>query len=78
MPEMNEVKSDMFSHAGFDEATGEAHLRFKTSNKTYRYKMPKETFDGFMKAESLGKHFNQHIRKQHPGTLVEEKKAEQA
>ena len=66
---MKDVDSSMFLKAGYDENTRSAHLLFK-NHKTYSYPMTKETFEALMAAESIGKHFAQHVRKQFAGVLI--------
>ena len=64
MMEMKAVKSSMFTHAGYYVDT--ARLTF-TNGTTYDYKMPRDVFEGLLAAESAGKYFGQHVRKQYPG-----------
>lgn len=66
-PEMKAVDSSMVTHAGYDEATGSAHLVFR-NGFTYIYKLPKFQFDDLMAAGSIGKHFAEHIRPHYKGT----------
>lgn len=70
LPKMEEVKSEMFSHAGFSENEG-AYLTFKNGDATYRYpKMTKDTYEALRAAESMGKYFQINVRRQYAAEKV--------
>lgn len=65
---MQEVKSSTISHVGYDRSTHELRIRF-TRGGEYLYKgVSEEEHQALMAAESIGKHFQAHIRPQHAGT----------
>lgn len=64
---MQEVKSSIISHVGYDPAMNELRIRF-TRGGEYLYKgVSQEEHAALMAAESIGKHFQAHIRPQHTG-----------
>lgn len=64
---MKAVDSSTISHVGYDPATNELRIRF-TRGGEYLYKgVSEEEHAALMGAESIGKHFQAHIRQQHAG-----------
>jgi hypothetical protein len=67
-PDLKPVRSSMFSHVDYDEPTRVLTVKYKTSGQIYHHEgVSRQSFMSMMAAESIGKHFNQHILKQHPG-----------
>lgn len=64
---MQEVKSSNISHVGYDPATNELRIRF-TRGGEYLYRgVSEEEHAALMGAESIGKHFQAHIRTKYAG-----------
>ena len=59
--------SSMFSDVQYDSKSGILSVKYKSSGKIYTHSIPQAKYDAMMKAESLGKYFNEHIRPHHPG-----------
>lgn len=52
----------MIAAIGYDEEAKELHVEFN-GGRIYRYgDVPKDAFEAFRTAESIGKHFGQSIR----------------
>lgn len=72
-----ECKSSQIHAHGFDPATGTLALQFKKKGgpgNVYHYaNFSQEKYDAFRNAESLGRHFGQHIKDNadHPFTKIE-------
>lgn len=64
---MEEVKSSTISHIGHDPATNQLSVKF-LNGSTYVYEgVTAEDHKALMEAESIGKHFGQHIRPKFKG-----------
>lgn len=61
MPKMENHESQVSTHHGYDDRTGEMHLTFK-SGETHAFKVPKETYNQFVSEGSKGRFFNQNLR----------------
>ncbi len=60
--EMIKVSSSAISAIGYDESTKMMKIRFKQS-KTYDYcGVPKNVFEAFLNASSIGRYYDQHIK----------------
>lgn len=65
-PDMLPVTSSNVSHIGYDPASRELHITFK-SGGTYSYgNTSPEEFMALKSAPSIGKHIHAHIRPKHP------------
>lgn len=76
--EMKKVSSSNLSEIGYDEATKNLRVKFK-SGQLYEYEGIKpEQYNSLLNSKSLGKHFNQNIKNNFPCKevlqIVEEKK----
>ncbi len=69
---MSDWKSSMFSHIHYDEKEAVLSVTYKDSGKRYTHSVPPEKFQAMMKSDSIGRYFNEHIRKPHPGTHVKD------
>jgi hypothetical protein len=71
------VKSSNISSIGYDAATKTLEVEFSNSG-VYQYKeVPKEVYEGFSKAESIGSYFAKSVRAKGFSYLkVEQKKVE--
>ena len=68
--DMTAVKSKSITEVGYEESTGEMHVKF-ASGHTYRYKgVSPEAHKAFVGAESIGSHFHKQIRSQFAGEKV--------
>ncbi len=67
--------SSMFSHHGYDDETGEMHLTFKNGNQTHAYSVPKQKYEDFKAAPSMGKWFHLHIKNKIEGRKVQHAQA---
>ena len=64
---MQEVKSQMLSHVGYNEATQVLSVRFH-NGKTYNYPgVSADEHKALMAAESIGKHFAVNIKNRFVG-----------
>jgi hypothetical protein len=64
---MQEVKSNTISHVGYDKETSELRIRF-TRGGEYLYRgVSPEEHAKLMAAESIGSHFQKHIRPHYTG-----------
>jgi hypothetical protein len=75
---MKYLRSTRLSHSkaivdhSYDANKQRMMIRWRDSGKAYTYDgVTQKEYDAFATAESLGRHFNQHIRKQHPGKRIE-------
>ena len=69
--EMVEVSSSNINQIGYDDETQTMGVEFH-SGKVYHYNnVPKEVYEEFVEAPSVGRHFNTEIRGQYDGELVE-------
>lgn len=61
---LDSVESNQVRAIGYDDATKTLAVTFKNgAGAIYHYPdVPKETFDAFKSAESIGKFFGQHIK----------------
>ena len=59
--------SSSCAHCDYEDDTKTLIIKFQSGDKEHRSNspVPKETFEAFKKAESPGKFFHQHLRKQH-------------
>jgi hypothetical protein len=65
------AKSSLIHSHGYDAASRTLALRFVNSDKVYHYKdVPPEDAARFEAAESVGKHFGQHIRGKFEHTVI--------
>jgi hypothetical protein len=56
------VKSSAITHIGHDENTSQMKITFKES-KTYDYcNVPKNIFEAFINASSIGKYYDRNIK----------------
>ena len=68
---MQEVKSNMISHVGHDPETNTLRVRFKNGGQEYEYPtLTAEEHAALIGAESIGKHFQTHIRPKHAGNKI--------
>lgn len=64
--------STCFSSVGYDRANKELHVIFRNSGKEYIYsKFSEKDWNIFINADSLGGHYNMHIKGKYPSTKVE-------
>lgn len=57
------VSSDAISRIGYDADTKQMHIDFHDSRPTYTYcSVPKEVFNQFVSADSVGTHYHQYIK----------------
>lgn len=64
------ISSTMFASIGHD-GEGTLEVVYKSTNRAYRHAgVTPEQFQALLAADSVGLHFNRHIRSQFPGTLV--------
>jgi hypothetical protein len=69
--ERQTVKSSNLKSVGYDAEKQELHVEF-SSGQVYVYaNVPPEKHEALLAAESIGKHFGQHIRTQHGFRKVE-------
>ena len=60
------VASSNLRSVGYDEATHTLEIEFQ-NGRVYRYlEVPREVYEGLMKADSLGRYFNEYIRDDYP------------
>jgi hypothetical protein len=72
---MQEVKSSMISAIGYDEEARTLHVQFP-GGRRYEYGGVSPTkHKEFLGAQSVGKHFIEHIRGQHHHRIVTEEEA---
>ena len=72
MPEMHYVDSTNIEAIGYDEAQHELHVRFLKSGDTYVYSNVEAwVWDEFLRADSKGKYFGQHIKNSYSGLNLE-------
>ena len=70
MADLQEVKSNVISHLGYDEPSQTLTVRFHHGG-TYRYPgVPADLHKGLLGAESIGKHFHQFVRPHYTGSKV--------
>lgn len=63
MPDMEYVDSSNLEAIGYDDATNELHVRFKSKAETYVYPgVPRQVFEELQVADSKGAYFSQNIR----------------
>jgi hypothetical protein len=67
--------SSMFSHAGYDEATGELHVTFHQGGQTHAYPVTPQQYAEFQAAPSAGKWFHANIRGKIEGRKVQHAEA---
>ena len=57
--------SDLISHVGYDRSTQTLYVRLRTNGKIYTYRnIPLWLCSQFVHSDSLGRFYNQHIKKQ--------------
>lgn len=70
------VQSSMFESIGHDPATGTQEVKFKSTGAIYRREGVSATdHAAFVEAESLGQHYNRHMRSA-PWTKVDADQSE--
>jgi KTSC domain len=62
-PEMHEVDSTMIARIGHDDVKRELHVEFHTGKRYVYEGVDPDEFHALRTADSVGKHFNAHIRK---------------
>lgn len=62
------VNSSSISHIGYNPDTETLHVRFQHGSREYAYPgVPAHEHEALLKAESVGRHFMQHIRPHYNG-----------
>jgi KTSC domain len=56
------VKSSFIDSLSYDDEKNILHMQFTNGTVTSHYDCPKEVFDGMCEAQSVGKHYHQHVR----------------
>ena len=68
--DMIPVESEAISHVGYDPTSATMRIRFKHGG-TYEYgNVHPDKHQGLISAESIGGHFQKHIRPHHVGVKV--------
>jgi KTSC domain len=62
IPAMTPVDSSNIEAIGYDEASRELHVRFRTGRRYVYSEVPQETYDRFAQADSKGSFFNREIK----------------
>ena len=60
--DLKPVKSSQIRSIGYDEASKTLAIQFNSGHVYHYDKVPKEVYDGFGKAESIGKYFGKHVK----------------
>lgn len=63
--EMIPVESSSIKEVGYDESGYQLHVRFVTGFLYAYMNVPKELFQEMINAESIGKYFAEHVKKQY-------------
>lgn len=64
---MTSVKSDAISAIGYDPATQELHIDWKSGSSSVHPDVPADKHAAFVASDSKGKFFHKAIREDHPG-----------
>ena len=72
--QMHSVKSSQIKEIGHDPATKTLAVRFNTGALYHYAGVDSEKFNAFRQAESIGKHFGQHIKGVHAYNRINEEK----
>jgi hypothetical protein len=59
------VDSSSIKEVGYDEIESQLHVRFVTGSLYAYMNVPKELFQELINAESVGKYFAEHVKKQY-------------
>ena len=60
--ERQPVKSSVIAALGYDRQTQMLEVEFTTGRVYEYFAVPATVFEGFLKAESIGRYFNAHVR----------------
>lgn len=61
------VVSSNISHVGYDYMDGSLHIRFHSGAEWRYHDVPPQVHGDLVKADSIGRHFTQHIRDKFQG-----------
>ena len=65
------VTSSNIASIGYDEATQTLEVEFTGKGAVYQYAaVPKDVFESFLKAESIGRYFQTYIRSNYTSTKI--------
>lgn len=69
MIDLHPVQSSNIQMVGYDPNTKELHVLFHSGASIYVYQqVPDDEYEAFVSADSLGRHFNQHIKNEYQFT----------
>lgn len=68
---MQPVKSSNIAELGYDAATSTMAVGFSGSGRYFFGGVPRETFDGLLKADSKGSYFAKNVRGRYPSRRVD-------
>ena len=64
--DMQPVSSSNLEAVGYDPATKELHVRFKSGSTAQYFDVPEDVHQQLVSAPSVGKHYHQHIKGRFP------------
>lgn len=64
---MQPVESSGIAAVGYDPATNDLHINWKSGSASVHHNVPPEKHAAFLASDSKGKFFHAQIRAQHPG-----------
>jgi hypothetical protein len=57
------VASSTISGVGYDDATGVLAVRFNSGTEYHYYGVPRDVYEGFFSAPSVGQYFNVYVKR---------------